>query len=136
MQEFKVIANNYAACQHNQCIPAGPLRPNLLRKPELPSSQRTPERWFDTGAFEAPAPFTFGNSPRSVLRGAPLVSTDLTLEKAFQWTEDLKLDLRAEFYNLLNKANFNLPGLTYGAADFGVVTRSGRTVQLAARVSF
>jgi hypothetical protein len=91
-----------------------------------------------TSAFEAPAQFTFGNSPRSVLRGAPLVTTDLTLEKAFQWTEELKLDLRAEFYNLLNKANFNLPGLTYGAADFGVVTsaRSGRTVQLAARISF
>ena len=117
---------------------AGPQRPNLLRKPELPKSERTVARWFDTTAFAAPAQFTFGNSPRSVLRGSPLFTTDLTLEKSFQLTESVKFDLRSEFYNLLNHANFNLPGLTYGAADFGVISsaRPGRAVQLAARLAF
>jgi hypothetical protein len=53
-------------------------------------------------------------------------------------SERYKFELRAEFYNLLNHANFNVPGFTYGAADFGVVTsaRPGRTVQLAARLAF
>jgi hypothetical protein len=117
---------------------AGPQRPNLLRDPALPSSERTVARWFDTTAFAAPPQFTFGNSPRSVLRGAPLLTTDLTLEKSFRLTESVKLDMRGEFYNLLNHANFNLPGLTYGAADFGVISsaRPGRTVQLAARLAF
>jgi hypothetical protein len=104
----------------------------------LPSGERTITRWFDTIAFGAPAPFTFGNSPRSGLRGASLVTTDLTLEKSFFITERWKFDLRGEFYNLLNHANFNVPGFTFGAPDFGVVSsaRPGRTVQLAFRLSF
>jgi Carboxypeptidase regulatory-like domain/TonB-dependent Receptor Plug Domain/TonB dependent receptor len=119
-------------------FPAGPLRPNLSRDPSLPSGERTITRWFDTTAFGAPAPFTFGNSPRSGLRGASLVTTDLTLEKSFFITERWKFDLRAEFYNLLNHANFNIPGFAFGAPDFGVVSsaRAGRTVQLAFRLSF
>ena len=47
----------------------------------LARTAQTSRRWFDTSAFAAPAPFTFGNSPRSGLRGAPLVTTDATLEK-------------------------------------------------------
>jgi hypothetical protein len=117
---------------------AGPLRPNLLRDPSLPSGERTVERWFDTSAFAAPPFFTFGNSPRSVLRGAALLTTDVTLERSFTITERWAFNLRGEFFNLLNHGNFNLPGFTLGAADFGVVStaRPGRTMQLGARLSF
>src|SRR5262245_34258682 len=126
------------ASNTTNAFPAGSLRPDLLRNPELPSSERTVTRWFDTTAFGAPAAFAFGNSPRSVLRGAPLFTTDLTTERSFRLSERYKFELRGEFYNLLNHANFNVPGFTYGAADFGVVTsaRPGRTVQLAARLAF
>jgi hypothetical protein len=119
-------------------FPAGSLRPNLLRDAVLAGDQRSTSRWFDTSAFAAPAQFTFGNSPRSGLRGAPLVTTDVTLEKSVQLKEKLRFDLRGEFYNILNHANFNVPGATFGAADFGLVTsaRPGRTVQLAGRLSF
>jgi hypothetical protein len=117
---------------------AGALRPNLLRNPALPSDQQSVTRWFDTAAFVQPAFATFGNSPRSGLRGAPLTTTDATAEKTFAIHEGWKFDLRAEFYNLWNHANFNPPGATFGAPDFGVVSsaRPGRTVQLAARLSF
>jgi hypothetical protein len=120
-------------------FPAGPLRPNVLRNPEISSGQRTIARWFDTGAFANPAALTFGNSPRSGLRGAPVVTTDATLEKSFYLKGDrLKFDLRGELYNLLNHAILNVPGFTFGAADFGVVSsaRSPRTAQLAMRLSF
>ena len=119
-------------------FPAGPLRPNLLRNPSRPSDKRNIGRWFDTTAFAAPESFTFGNSPRSGLRGPALVTTDLTLEKSFHFTEQWKFDLRGEFFNLLNHANFNLPGFTFGAADFAVISsaRPGRSVQLGARLSF
>jgi hypothetical protein len=119
-------------------FPAGTPRPNLLRDPSLPADQRTVNHWFDTSAFANPAPLTFGNSSRSGLRGAPLVTTDATLEKSFSITERWKFDLRGEFYNLLNHAIFNLPGFAFGAADFGMVSssRSPRTAQLAARLSF
>jgi hypothetical protein len=126
------------AANTTNAFPAGPLRPNLLSDPSLPSGERSITRWFDTNAFAAPAPFAFGNSPRSGLRGAPLITTDATLEKTFSITERWRLDLRGEFYNLFNHANFNIPGFTFGAPDFGVVSsaRPGRTVQLALRLSF
>ena len=119
-------------------FPAGPLRPNLLRDPALPSGERTISRWFDTTAFANPAPLTFGNAPRSILRGAPVITTDGTLEKSFQITEGVKLDVRGEFYNIFNHAIFNIPGFTLGGADFGVVSsaRAPRTAQLAARLAF
>lgn len=126
------------AANTTNAFPAGPLRPNILRDGALPSGERTITRWFDTTAFAAPAQFTFGNSPRSGLRGASLVTTDATLEKTIFLTERWKFDLRGEFYNLLNHANFNIPGFTLGAADFGVVSnaRPGRAVQIALRLSF
>lgn len=126
------------AANTTNAFPAGALRPNLLRDARLPSEQRTIARWFDTSAFANPAPLTFGNSPRSGLRAAPVVSTDATLEKSFSVREGWKFDLRGELYNLLNHAVFNVPGFTLGAADFGVVSsaRSPRTAQLSARLSF
>ncbi len=119
-------------------FPAGPLRPNLLHNAGLTSSERTVSRWFDTTAFVNPAPLTFGNSPRSGLRAAPVITTDATLEKSFQVKEGVKIDVRGEFYNLLNHAIFNIPGFTLGAADFGVVSsaRAPRTAQLAMRLAF
>ena len=119
-------------------FPAGSQRPNLIGNPVLPSDQRTVNRWFDTSAFANPAPLTFGNSPRSGLRGAPLITTDATVGKTFLITERVKFELRGEFYNLFNHAIFNIPGFTLGAADFGVVSsaRSGRTGQLSTRLTF
>ena len=126
------------ASNTTNAFPAGSLRPNVTGDPSLPSDQRKLARWFDTSAFSQPAALTFGDSPRSVLRGAPIVTTDATVEKSFAIRERWKFDLRGEFYNLLNHTIFNIPGATFGAADFGVVSsaRPGRTVQLAARLSF
>lgn len=66
------------------------------------------------------------------------MTTDVTLEKSFAVTERVKLEVRAEFYNLLNRAIFNVPGFTLGAADFGVVSsaRAPRNAQLSGRISF
>jgi hypothetical protein len=126
------------ASNNTNAFSAGSQRPNLLRDPNLPSDQQSITRWFDTSAFVAPANLTFGNSPRSGLRGAGLATTDVTIEKGFVVREGTKFEIRGELYNILNHANFNLPGATLGAADFGVVSsaRPGRTVQLAARLSF
>jgi hypothetical protein len=119
-------------------FPAGPLRPNLVGDPELPSSERTLSRWFNTSAFVNPAAFTFGNSPRSVLRGPAMITTDLTMEKSIGMLNGKRLEVRVEAYNLLNRVNFNIPGYTLGAPDFGVIAsaRSARTIQLGARFSF
>ena len=119
-------------------FPAGPLRPNLTADPVLASDERTLTHWFNTSAFVNPDPFTFGHSPRSVLRGPGLATTDLTLEKRVPFGRGISFDVRVEAYNLLNRANFTLPGFTLGAADFGVISgaRAPRTLQLGGRLSF
>jgi carboxypeptidase family protein len=126
------------AANTTNAFPSGALRPNLVGNPELPSSERTLNHWFDTAAFVNPANFTFGNSPRSVLRGPGLATLDATVEKTMALGAGVKFDVRAEAYNVLNRANFNIPGFTLGAPDFGVVSsaRPARTIQLGARLSF
>jgi hypothetical protein len=49
-----------------------------------------------------------------------------------------RLQIRAEAFNLFNRANFTLPGTTLGAANFGVITgtEDPRQFQLAARLYF
>ncbi len=126
------------AANTTNAFPAGPVRPNLVGDPNLPSGERTLGRWFNTGAFADPAPFTFGSSPRSVLRGPGLITTDMTLEKTIGLVGRTRLDVRVEAYNLFNRANFNSPGFTLGAADFGAISsaRSPRTLQIGTRFSF
>ena len=66
-------------------IGAGPAqRPDQLRDPNLPGSQRTPERWFDTGAFALPAPFTFGTAPRNSVVGPGFANMDFALAKTWR----------------------------------------------------
>ncbi len=126
------------ATNTTNAFPAGPLRPNLIADPELAAGDRTLNRWFNTAAFVNPALYTFGNSPRSVLRGPGLATMDLTLEKTIAVAGETRVDLRIEAYNVLNRANFNVPGFVLGAPDFGVISsaRPARTVQLAARLRF
>ena len=126
------------AANTTNAFPAGSLRPNLVGDPELPASERTLTRWFNTSAFVNPENFTFGNSPRSVLRGPSVVTTDLNLEKTIGLGGDKRLDVRVEAYNVFNRTNFNIPGFTLGSADFGVISsaRPARIIQLGARFSF
>jgi len=126
------------AANTTNAFPAGPLRPNLLHDASLASDQRTINRWFDPSAFANPPALRFGNSPRSGLRAAPVITTDATLNKSFSVREGWRFDVRGEFYNILNHAIFNIPGFTLGSADFGVVSnaRAPRTAQLSARLSF
>ena len=137
MQSGPLFTVNTAANTTN-AFPAGPLRPDMTADPRLPTSSRTLLEWFNTPAFRQPELFRFGNSPRSGLRGDSLRTVDVTIAKEFAVTERFRTDVRGEFYNLLNHANFELPGHTFGNADFGTVlsARPSRTVQLGLRLSF
>jgi hypothetical protein len=126
----------YDSVNNSNAFPAGTMRPNLIADPEAGS--QTLSRWFNTAAFQSAAPFTFGNSPRSVLRGPAWKTVDLTLAKNFPINERWKTELRAEFFNVLNHANLDIPGHTLGNADFGIISAAepGRTVQVALRFVF
>ena len=100
----------------------GNQRPNVIANPNLKGNSIY--EWFNTAAFAQPAPFTFGDAPRTLpyLRAQGTLNTDLTLQKYWRlWNEASKLQLRAEFYNLFNRTQFFAPGTTFGTSTFGVI---------------
>jgi hypothetical protein len=73
----------------------------------------TPEKWFNPKAFIAP-PSTggfYGNLGRDTFIGPGLATWDFSVLKNITLHERLSLQFRAEFFNLLNRANFNTPNL-------------------------
>src|SRR5207249_9468827 len=60
-------------------------RPNLVGNPELPRSQRTVERWFNTDAFSVPGPAAqaFGNAGVGIMRGPGVANFDFSIAKKF-----------------------------------------------------
>ena len=117
-------------------------RPNITSLADLTSGSSSPDRWFNTNAVTAPAPYTIGSAPRwiSNLRTGPLNSTDLSLMKNFQLTETLKMQFQAQAFNLTNTPQYGRANTTVGSTTFGVVTGttyvSPRNIQLALRLSF
>lgn len=117
---------------------AGPLRADVLRNPNLPASRRSVYRWFDTDAFSQPPLYKFGNQGVNIVRADSRLSLDLSVLRDFYLREQLRLQFRGEMFNLLNHANFGLPGRVLGNADFGIVNsaQAPRRVQLGLRLVF
>jgi hypothetical protein len=120
---------------------SGTLRPNRIGNGNLPSSQSTVARWFDTSAFVDPAPYTFGNSGRNVLIGPGLFNFDLSLFKNFRITESKRVQVRAEFFDVFNHPRFTIPGQTMDTSTLGVISSAnsgadGRIVQFALKFYF
>ena len=59
-----------------------------------------------------------GNAGRNILTGPGLANLDYSLVKNNHITEKLNLQFRAEFFNLLNRANFQVPPLVAGTDIF------------------
>ena len=89
---------------------------------------KTTGRFYDASAFSLPAPGTYGNAGRNILTGPGLVSLDLSMFKTTRITERWNLQFRAEFFNLLNRANFGLPSPV-------VLTTSGSSAPAAGVIS-
>jgi hypothetical protein len=96
-------------------------RADLVGDPTLPRGERSIDGWFDPSAFAVPAPFTYGNSPRNVLFGPGDIVIDMSLMKNTAINDDVTVQFRAEFFNLLNHTNFGNP-----AANISVASTVGR----------
>jgi hypothetical protein len=119
-------------------IGAGPAqRPNLTGDPNLAGGLRTVDQWFNTGAFSRPAPFTFGSALRNQVFGPGYANVDLALSKT--WLLDPgRFEVRWEIFNVLNRANFDLPHRFFGSPNFGRIFSAGnaREMQFGLRYSF
>ncbi|HUG54805.1 MAG TPA: TonB-dependent receptor [Vicinamibacteria bacterium] len=116
----------------------GTIRPNLIGDPNLPADQRAPEQWFDTAAFAAPPPFTYGDAGRNIVIGPGTTLVDLGLRKRVRIRGDHALEVRIDAYNALNSPQFGLPGRVFGTPQFGRITSVGspREIQLGLRYAF
>jgi len=94
--------------------------------------------YINPAGFSAPTFGAFGNSGPYVadLHGFGTAQESISVYKDFRIRERMKLQIRAEFYNLFNRHYFNNPNTTIGGAYFGGVTSVGgspRNGQLGAR---
>ncbi len=112
-------------------------RPNVLRNPKL--ADPGPDRWFDTSAFAIAPRFTFGNAGRNIVRAPGYASLDAAIARRFRWHDRLETSLEAQFYNLLNRTNFDLPERYADEPSlFGRIfsAKAARQAQLALRLQF
>jgi len=113
---------------------------NRLKDGNLPGGQQNMNQWFDTTAYANPAPYSFGSGSRTEpdLRNPGSISFDSALSRWQPIRERMRLQFRAEFYNILNHPNLGAPSASITSATFGRITsKSGnRTMQMALRLEF
>lgn len=125
----------------------GGQRADRVGNGNLPKSQRTIQQWFDISAFRTPAQFTFGNAGRGILEGPGTKQIDFSAFKQFALpgSEDRRFEFRAEFFNLFNTPQFNLPNASIGSPAAGRIDSAGektffqrtsRQIQLALKFYF
>ena len=119
-----------------------PNRPNIVPGVplSLPSSQRTTTTFFNTAAFAAPAPYTFGDAGRNMVNGPGINLFDMALHRRFAIRERSALEFRAEAFNVFNHPNWGVPGTfaDFGPPLFGGILGVGnpRQLQFAIRYDF
>jgi hypothetical protein len=108
-----------------------------------------PMGWVNASAFSRPQAGFLGNLGRNTIIGPDLFDVDFTAVKSITLSElgrAASLDLRFEFFNLLNRTNFNLPDMARMAVfsdgatreDFARITsaRNSREIQLGLKLRF
>ena len=115
-------------------------RPNMTGNPNR--SGFSINEYFNTSAFSAQTPGTYGNEPVNPLHGPPFRHADMSIDKTFKLAEMWNLQFRAEAFNISNTMNFGPPNATLGSGLFGSLlgsTNPGyqpRVFQFALRLSF
>jgi hypothetical protein len=107
------------------------VRPDLVRGQPLYlyGSQYPGGKAFNANAFtSAPAdpsgfPLRQGNLPRNFLRAFGSSQWDFAVHRDFSIYEALRLQFRAEMFNVLNHPNFGPQNNLFGAGGFGVATQ-------------
>ena len=111
-------------------------RPNIVG--DLNAGPKTPTQWFNAAAISTPPTGTFGNEGRNAVAGPGFFDLDTTLSRDFRFAERYSLKFRAEYFNVLNHPNFDLPGATVAGSGFNTIPTAAdpRQLQLALRFSF
>jgi hypothetical protein len=95
-------------------------RPNRVPGVPLYLSSRSISHWINPAAFSLPAVGAWGNAGRNLITGPPLWQDDSAVEKNFHLTERNNVILRAEAFNIFNRAQYGQP-----SSSLSVTTKSG-----------
>src|SRR5262249_37406390 len=78
--------------------------------------------YLNPAAFQLPATGAFGNTGKGSLRGPGSFNWDMGIFKRFPLgVERVQLQVRAEYFNMLNHTRFNDPGVSLSGAGFGQI---------------
>jgi hypothetical protein len=108
----------------------------------LSANRRSPERWFDTGAFARQQFGGFGTAGRNILFADGAENIDLALIKQTQLGDDSHdIEFRVEIFNIMNHPQFAPPDLDFSSPTFGRVfsTAAGsaeRQIQFGLKLHF
>jgi hypothetical protein len=107
-----------------------PRKPNLACPTTIPATATTPAIP-GTGCYFLPTAFapnttlgTFGTANRRFFHGPGFNNTDFGISKRTIIKERLAFDLRLEFFNIFNHAQFKNPTGDITSSQFGVVTQA------------
>jgi hypothetical protein len=122
-------------------VGSGNPRPNVIGDPLAPEGQRTITSYFNAANVVIPTDRSqpFGNAGRNTVRSHPFYQLDFGLHKNFRLPrEEMKLQLRGEFFNVLNKTNFYPADGNRSNATFGTINRTfdPRQIQVALKLTF
>lgn len=100
-------------------------RPNIV--PGVPvyihQSQAPGGKLINAAAFQIPSPVSVqGDLGRNSLRGLGATQLDITFRRRFHFREDLTMQARADFFNVLNHPNFGSPTNYLSSPLFGKPT--------------
>lgn len=130
--------NTVTVAQDTAGIGVALTRADLVGNPKLPNGERTLTRWFNTAAFAIPPSGRFGTSGRNILIGPGFNQWDVSLLKNFYLRETVKLQFRAEAFNIWNHASFTGISTNLSSQNFGQITGSGpgRVFEFGLRLAF
>ena len=104
------------------------------------STQSAPGVFINSSGFSVPAIGTFGTCRPRLYHGPGSQNVDMSLFKQFSLGEVRKIELRFEFFNVLNRANFANPSTSMSnTMIFGKVSSTindPRQIQLAGKFYF
>jgi hypothetical protein len=95
--------------------------------------------WMTRQGFSLPPLGSFGTAPRRFFHGPGLNNWNLALHKDTRIRESMILQLRGEFFNVFNHAQFANPNGYFAGTTFGLITKvqaPPRIGQVAAKFIF
>jgi hypothetical protein len=118
-------------------------RPNMIGNACLSGQSRRQliqNGGLNAAAFAVPAPYTFGNAPRTLsCLSDPVKNFDWSLIKFIPIKERYTIEFRAEFFNAFNRPQLAQPDTTFNSSGFGLVTTQAnapRIIQFGLRVKW